>query len=97
MVEQVDPDVDLEGYLNDAEAWLTGVVEPDFYQQGPDLERQPRFADAGVPVGQAPDGSFREYLFEGNQGAPVQEWRQYDDHSGYGADGRRDRTYARGR
>ena len=60
MAEQVDTDVDVEDYANDADAWLSGIGAPDFHQRGPDLDRQPAFNPGDVAWGQAPDWSFRE-------------------------------------
>ena len=97
MAEQVDTDVDVEDYANDADAWLSGIGAPDFHQRGPDLDRQPAFNPGDVAWGQAPDWSFREYPFEGNQGAPAHDWSQYDYHSGYGVNSGRDRANGLGR
>ena len=96
-MELMDPNMDLDKYINDAEALLSGVVDPEFYQREPEFGRQPWFDQAEVAWGQAPERPFREYPFGGNQWAPAQDWRQYDYHSGYGADSRRDRADVRGR
>ena len=97
MVDLMDLDLNLEEYENDADAWLASAGDPEPHQQEPEFDRQQGLNQPEVAWEQAPDWSFREYPFEGNQRASAEDWRQYVHHSGYGAVSSRVRADVRGR